>query len=277
MLPVSLGTTKASMFYVAYTRENVKSKKNRPITFCINGGPGSSSVWLHLGGLSPKRVAIDLNKPNRKPFVLKENHFSILDKTDLVFIDPVSTGFSRGKTKKEAKSFHSFDSDLQALAEFVRLYITRSNRWTSPKYFCGESYGGLRAAALPALLMQKHHLELDGVILLSAVLDFQTLKATENNDLPYVLMLPSFAATAWHHKKLGETLQKDLPATLKQAEKFARGQYASALMLGDRVPKKTASKSDQRIRTANRTFRNVYRPSRPSCFNESICSRASSC
>lgn len=240
-LPIQIGSDKpqASMFYLAYTREDVADDiDSRPITFCINGGPGSSSVWLHLGGMSPTRIQISPDKKNRKPFVLKANEYSILDKTDLVFIDPISTGFSTGKTTKDAKTFHAFDKDLTSIAEFIRLYITRTKRWGSPKYICGESYGGLRAAALPHELQKKYHLELDGVILVSGLLDFQTLISSETNDLPYIAMFPSFCATSFHHNQLQGERQDDLQKTLKEAKRFASGLYATGLLKGDELPQK---------------------------------------
>ena len=224
---------KASVFFVAYTLDNTGDTAKRPITFSFNGGPGSSSVWLHLGVLGPRCVETDqqgnLLQP---PYQLVENQYSILDQTDLVFIDPISTGFSRVVQGEEAKQFHGFKKDIESIGDFIRLYTTRYQRWTSPKFLIGESYGTTRAAGLSGYLQEQHGLYLNGIMLISSVLDFQTIRFMNGNDLPYILYLPSFTATAWYYNLLDEELQADLYQTLREVEEFAVGEYTVALMKG---------------------------------------------
>ncbi|MCW5876526.1 MAG: hypothetical protein KIS85_06550 [Anaerolineales bacterium] len=224
---------KASVFYVAYTAAGSKAAK-RPLTFSFNGGPGSSSVWLHLGVLGPRRVDMspDAGTP-RPPYRLLDNDYSILDETDLVFIDPVTTGFSRAVSGEEAKQFHGLQKDMELVAEFIRLYTTRQMRWTSPKFLIGESYGTTRAAALSNHLQERHGLYLNGVMLISSVLDFSTILFNVGNDLPYILFLPTFAATAWYHKALDAKRFPDLRKLLGEVEAFAANDYTLALMKGD--------------------------------------------
>ena len=228
---------KASVFFVAYMLDDVGDTAKRPITFSFNGGPGSSSVWLHLGVLGPRRVETDqqgnLLQP---PYQLVENQYSVLDQTDLVFIDPISTGFSRVVQGEEAKQFHGFKKDIESIGDFIRLYTTRYQRWTSPKFLIGESYGTTRAAGLSGYLQERHGLYLNGIMLISSVLDFQTIRFMNGNDLPYILYLPSFTATAWYHNLLDAALQVDLHQTLQEVEAFAVGEYTLALMKGTDLP-----------------------------------------
>ena len=228
---------KASVFFVAYTLDDVGDIAKRPITFSFNGGPGSSSVWLHLGVLGPRCVETDqqgnLLQP---PYRLVENQYSMLDQTDLVFIDPVSTGFSRVVQGEDAKQFHGFKKDIESIGDFIRLYTTRYQRWVSPKFLIGESYGSTRAAGLSGYLQERHGLYLNGIMLISSVLDFQTIRFMSGNDLPYALYLPSFTATAWYHSLLDDSLQADLPRTLQEVEAFAFGEYTVALMKGSGLP-----------------------------------------
>ena len=228
---------KASVFFVAYTLDNTGDTAKRPITFSFNGGPGSSSVWLHLGVLGPRCVETDqqgnLLQP---PYRLIENQYSVLDQTDLVFIDPISTGFSRVVQGEEAKQFHGFKKDIESIGDFIRLYTTRYQRWISPKFLIGESYGTTRAAGLSGYLQERHGLYLNGIMLISSVLDFQTIRFMNGNDLPYILYLPSFTATAWYHNLLDAELQVDLHQTLKEVEAFAVGEYNLALMKGTDLP-----------------------------------------
>jgi carboxypeptidase C (cathepsin A) len=228
----------ASIFYVAYTRTNVADAKRRPLTFSFNGGPGSSSVWLHLGLLGPRRVHLeDDGKPAPPPYSIGDNEYSLLDETDLVFIDPVSTGYSRAVKAGEAKNFHGVDEDIKSVADFIRLYLTRNGRWESPKFIIGESYGTTRAAGLSAALRGRHFINVNGIMLVSTVLNFQTLDFAEGNDLPYVVYLPSYTATAWYFKHLPPDLQaKPLTNVLAEAEAFAAGEYNHALLLGDALP-----------------------------------------
>jgi carboxypeptidase C (cathepsin A) len=236
LLTDTQGNAKASIFYVAYTKEDSGHIRNRPITFCFNGGPGSASVWLHLGVLGPKRVDMDEEgKIVKHPYQLVDNAYSILDITDLVFIDPVSTGFSRAVPGEDAKQFHGVEKDIQSVAEFIRLYITRNERWESPKFLAGESYGTTRASGLAQELHDNHHLYLDGLMLISSVLNFQTIHFASGNDLPYILFLPSYTATALYHHKLDSDLQEDEKKTLAEVENFACGEYAEALMHGDNL------------------------------------------
>lgn len=247
MLPILKpdGTTSASVFYVAYTRVAEKSEsgnrkaesEQRPVTFCFNGGPGSSSVWLHLGALGPRRVKMNpdgtLPPP---PFGLVDNEYSILDNSDLVFIDPVATGFSRAAKDAKPEDFFGDANDLNYVSEFIRLWTTRHERWLSPKFLCGESYGVFRAAGLAEQLRAGCGMYLNGLILVSGVLDFGTIWGQTGNDLPYALILPAYTASAQFHKKLPPDLQADLPKALAEARAFAQGDYTAALLQGESLP-----------------------------------------
>ena len=227
---------KASIFFIAYTKDNVDDASQRPITFSFNGGPGSSSVWLHLGLLGPRRVLMDdVGNALQPPYQLVDNDYSLLDKTDLVFIDPVSTGFSRAAAGEKPKQFHHFKKDIESVGEFIRLYTTREQRWASPKFLIGESYGTTRAAGLSGYLQNRHGMNLNGIMLISSILNFLTARFTPGNDLPYILFLPTYAATAWYHNKLDDELQANLRRTLDEVEAFAEGEYASALMQGAKL------------------------------------------
>lgn len=232
------GTPRASIFSVAYTLDGEQDMARRPITFCFNGGPGSSSVWLHLGALGPRRVYFHPDgTPTPPPYHLVDNDQTILDKTDLVFIDPVSTGYSRAAQEKEAKEFHGFKGDIESVGDFIRLYTTRNNRWASPKYLIGESYGTTRAAALSGYLQDAMGMNLNGIALISSILNFEGARFARGNDLPYILFLPTYAATAWYHKRLPGDLQSlGVKKVFAEAEAFAGGEYATALMKGDSLP-----------------------------------------
>ncbi|QDT75799.1 S10 family peptidase [Lacipirellula limnantheis] len=275
------GTPKASVFYIAYTKDDPKAEaaaKNekkseqekgdiegegeegegeesadddepdddapagpnkRPITFAFNGGPGSSSVWLHLGMLGPQRVKLDSDAGTLPPpHELIPNEYSLLDVTDIVFIDPVSTGFSRPAKGEDRKQFHGYDEDIRSVGQFIHDYTSKYGRWASPKFLLGESYGGIRAAGLSGELQDRYHMYLNGVVLVSGVVDFQTLMAYGNNDVAYALFVPGYAATAWYHKALGDDLQKQsVEEVVAAAEKFASGPYLRALMAGDSLEK----------------------------------------
>ena len=228
---------KASVFFVAYTTDNVGDVGRRPLTFSFNGGPGSSSVWLHLGLLGPRRVLMDdEGRALPPPYKLVDNAHSLLDVTDLVFIDPVSTGYSRAVPGEEPDQFHGFDKDIESVGEFIRVYATRFKRWSSPKFLIGESYGTTRAAGLSGYLQDRHGMYFNGIMLVSAILNFQTARFDVGNDLPYILFLPTYAATAWYHKRLDPDLQADLQATLREVETFALGEYTVAMMKGAALP-----------------------------------------
>jgi carboxypeptidase C (cathepsin A) len=229
------GEVEAHIFFIAYRKDDAGDKVKRPLLFSFNGGPGSASVWLHLGALGPKRVAFpdggDFPSP---PFKLIDNESTWLDETDIVFIDPVGTGYSRAAKPELNRKFHGLQGDLDSVGEFIRLYITRNERWGSPLFIVGESYGTTRAAGLSDRLLRRG-IAASGIILISSVLNFQTLDAARGNDLPYILFLPTFTATAWYHKKLVPELQADRTATLKEVARWAEVEYASALMQGDRL------------------------------------------
>src|SRR5215211_5657843 len=227
---------RAQVFFVAYTKDGNGSKAKRPLTFSFNGGPGSSSVWLHLGVLGPRRVVMqdDGNLP-KPPFQLTDNEYSLLDETDLVFIDPMNTGYSRPVEGVKPKEWHGFKKDIESVGDFIRLYATRTNRWLSPKFLIGESYGTTRAAALSGYLQNRFGMYLNGIMLVSVVLDFTTLDFNINNDLPYILFLPGYTASAWYHDVLKP--HKPLQAWLKDAEEFAVGDYAKALLKGASISK----------------------------------------
>jgi carboxypeptidase C (cathepsin A) len=222
---------RAQIFFIAYSRDGVRGKGSRPITFSFNGGPGSSSVWLHLGLLGPRRVVLtqDGGLPP-PPFRLTDNAHSILDETDLVFIDPMGTGYSRPVEGEKARDWHAFKKDIESVGDFIRLYATRYNRWLSPKFLAGESYGTTRAAGLSGYLQERHGMYLNGLMLISAVLDFTTIDFNLNNELPYILFLPAYAAAAWYHGQLKTKMP--LRSLLAEVEQFALGRYAAALLRG---------------------------------------------
>ncbi|NGX57848.1 MAG: hypothetical protein K940chlam3_00745 [Chlamydiae bacterium] len=229
------GKTEASIFYIAYTKDGVKDLSSRPITFGFNGGPGSASIWLHLGTFGPKRVAMSMNGTPERPYHLVDNDFSLLDQTDLVFIDPVSTGYSRMAKDVDKKKFHGVKEDIESVGEFIRLYTTKNNRWTSPKFIAGESYGTTRATGLANYLYEKDRMELNGIMLISTILDFQAYYFAMGNDLPFATFLPSYTATAWYHKKLERDLLENFFETQNQVKEFAMGEYATALMKGNNL------------------------------------------
>ncbi|TAL08712.1 MAG: peptidase S10, partial [Chloroflexota bacterium] len=236
------GKKKASFFSVAYTRDGVADPATRPIVFCFNGGPGSSSVWLHLGAFGPRRVLLDENgMPGPPPGKLVDNEYAILDVADIVFIDPVGTGYSRAIPDEEMKEFAHFKRDIEAVGEFIRVYLTRHERWSSPKFLAGESYGTTRSAGLAAHLYKRHGIAFNGLLLVSSILNFQTAgfdrqtwTFERGNDLPYLLFLPTYAAAAWYHGRLSKVLQKrPLRKFLDEVESFAANDYALALFRGD--------------------------------------------
>jgi len=230
------GTPRASIFFVAYTRDGADPAR-RPVTFTFNGGPGSSSVWLHMGAVGPKRVVYsdDDGHAAMPPYRVIDNENTLLDVTDLVFLDPVTTGFSRAIPFKDAAKFHTVDSDIESVGNFIRLWMTRYGRWSSPKFLLGESYGTTRAAGLSGWL-QGEGVYPNGIMPLSTILNFETARFDSGNDLPYELFLPTYTAIAWYHKRLPSDLQSGtLENAVAASEKFALGPYAAALMQSDRL------------------------------------------
>jgi carboxypeptidase C (cathepsin A) len=228
------GTTEAHVFYVAYTLEDGPGAAERPLTFAFNGGPGSGSIWLHMGCIGPRRVRMqeDGGMP-APPYRLEDNPYTWLDQSDLVFIDPVGTGFSRAAKPELGKKFWGLRGDIDSVGEFIRLYLDNNNRWGSPLFIAGESYGTTRASGLSGYLVD-HGIAFNGVILISTVMNFQTLSFAPGNDLPYVLFLPTYTATAWYHKRLAADLQQqDLKHTVDEAEHWAGTDYTLALARGD--------------------------------------------
>lgn len=224
------GTPRASVFHVSYLKKNAGDLSKRPVLFAFNGGPGSSAVWLHLGTLGPKRVELpgDGTTAPKPPARLVPNEFSILDVADLVFVDPVSTGYSRLEKDGKPEEFHGVDGDVESMSDFIRRWITENNRWNSPKYLLGESYGGIRVAGLSAQLQSRFGMSLNGVVFLSSLLDFRTLSPSQGNDLAFQVFLPIYTAVAHYHGKL----KGDRDALVKQSREFAMGDYTVALHAG---------------------------------------------
>jgi carboxypeptidase C (cathepsin A) len=229
------GKPKASMFFIAYSRDGIPDVSKRPITFAYNGGPGSSSVWLHMGALGPKRVPLtDEGFPVPPPYPIVDNEDSVLDFTDLVFIDPVTTGYSRNAPGENPQQFHGLEGDLSSVAAFIQEYLSKYNRWSSPKFLAGESYGTTRSAGLSDYLLKNDGIYLNGITLISSVLNFQTLDFQPGNDLPYILYLPSYTAAAWYHKKLPADLG-ELQKAVAESRRFAANEYTLALMKGNQL------------------------------------------
>jgi carboxypeptidase C (cathepsin A) len=232
----------ALIYSTAYTRSDVKDLSQRPVSFLYNGGPGSSSVWLHMGSVGPRRVmTVNADVTPPAPYKLMDNPDCLLDKSDLVFIDPVGTGFSHAVGKAQDKDFWGVEPDVKSLAQFIATYISRNNRWNSPKFLIGESYGTFRNAALGNYLQSHDNMYLNGIVMVSSVLDLGTISFYPGQDLAYVLYLPSYAATAWFHKTVKDR-PENLSAFLDEARKFARGEYADALIKGDALS--AAQKTD---------------------------------
>ncbi|HUO79849.1 MAG TPA: hypothetical protein VMU00_06880 [Steroidobacteraceae bacterium] len=224
----------ASIGYVAYTRRDVKDASRRPVTFAFNGGPGSSSLWLHMGFLGPKRVATpDAKAAPPAPFSVVDNAYTPLDKTDVVLIDPVGTGLSKAVGDKKDEDFWSVDSDIECISRFITQYLDDNHRWGSPKYLLGESYGTTRGAGIVRYLQERSNLAFNGVILVSVATDIEAIFAElPGNDRPYPLYLPAFAATAWYLKALPGS-HPDLQALLREVRDYARGPFAAAIDRGD--------------------------------------------
>lgn len=233
------------IYAVAYTRSDVKDLSARPVAFFYNGGPGSPSMWLHMGAFGPRRVAtVDGAFTPPAPYKLVDNTESLIDKTDMVFIDAMGTGYSRAVGKAQNKDFYGIDEDLQAFAQFITTYVSRNDRWNSPKFLVGESYGTFRSAALGNYLQNQMSMHLNGIVLISSVLDLSTLTFSPGDDRPYIYYLPSYAAVAWYHKVL-KNPPADLAKFLEEARAYAQGEYADTLFKGNRLTdaeKATAAK-----------------------------------
>lgn len=230
------GTPKASLFSISYVKDGPRDP-NRPVTFLFNGGPGSGSLWLHMGAFGPKRVAIpsDARDDGGPPFPILDNPDSLLDVTDIVFIDPVGTGFSHPLGKTEGKEYWGVTKDAQSVAEFIRLWLNRNGRWNSPKYLGGESYGTTRTAAVVNELEGRYNdVSLNGLLLISTILDFGAQANVPGNEMPYVLFLPSMAAAAHFHGKAPADAGT-LEAFVEEARRFAGGDYAVALLKGQKL------------------------------------------
>jgi carboxypeptidase C (cathepsin A) len=242
------GKIEAEMFFVAYAVDGQEANK-RPLTFAFNGGPGSATVWLHMGALGPKRVVLqpDGFMP-AAPYRLTDNSYTLLDKSDLVLVDAIGTGFSRAADAELSKKFWGVKGDIQAFSEFIRLYLTRYGRWTSPLFLLGESYGTTRAAGVSGYLTD-HGIAFNGITLLSTVLNFETLEDNKTNDLPYVLLIPSFTMIAGYHHKLPPDLGADIAKARQESEQWASTEYASALAKGDALtPEERQRAIDQMAR-----------------------------
>lgn len=239
----------AKVFFIAYTREDAGPASKRPVTFSFNGGPGSASIWLHMGGLGPRRAVLsDRGEALPPPYRLEDNSHSWIDQTDLVFIDPVSTGYSRPEPDEDVKRFHGYSEDIESVGDFIRLYLTKYQRWTSPKFIVGESYGTTRAAGLSDFLQKRYGIYLNGIVLVSTVLNFATIEFHPGNDEPYALFLPSYTATAWYHKKLSPEMQsKSLKEVISEAEDFASHDYLLALFQGNRLSSEKKQEIAERL------------------------------
>jgi carboxypeptidase C (cathepsin A) len=247
MLPLkdAKGETEANIFFIAYTVNQEQGAPARPLTFAFNGGPGSSSIWLHMGALGPRHVHLnDDGTTPAPPYRVEDNPDTWLSETDLVFIDPVGTGYSRATKDEHNKKFWNAKGDIESVSEFIRLYLTRYQRWTSPLFLAGESYGTYRAAGIAGYLIDKG-IAFNGVILVSAVLSMLTIRmhGDRGNDLPYLLFLPSFTATAWYHKRLPDDLQsRELPDLLSEVERWVLNDYLVALAQGDTLDEEQRSR-----------------------------------
>ena len=230
------GKPEASIFFVAYSALPRDAK--RPLTFLFNGGPGSSAIWVHMGAFGPKRVPLDANgMPLPGVTAAIPNEYSLLDVTDLVFIDPASTGLSKAIPAEEAAKLHEVGADVDVTAEFIRSFIVREKRWGSPLYVGGESYGTMRASAAVDVLMRRFSLPVTGTILISPAINTQVYRSGPGNELPYILDLPAFALTAWYHKKIASDLQDaTFDQIVARSEEFAKGPYSRALTEGASLP-----------------------------------------
>lgn len=239
------GKARASIFHVSYEREDVTDRSNRPVLFAFNGGPGSSAVWLHIGVLGPKIVNLmgDGTTAPPPPLQLADNPLSMLDACDLVFVDPVSTGYSRTENEVKPDDFHGLNQDIESLGDFVRMWVSSHDRWASPKFLLGESYGGMRVAGLSKHLQSRYGMQLNGVILLSSLLDFATLDSESGSEISHSVYLPSYAAISHFHGKVSGDREK----LIAEATEFAFGEYASALIKGNTLSDDAANQTANRL------------------------------
>ncbi|HJZ49821.1 MAG TPA: peptidase S10 [Roseiflexaceae bacterium] len=248
LLKSEAGETEAQIFFVAYTLNAPEGDTQRPLIFMFNGGPGAASIYLHMGAFSPRRARLnDDGTIPPPPYQLLDNQYTLLQHADLVYVDPVGTGFSRAAKEELHKKFWSVKGDIEALSEFIRLYLNRYGRMTSPLFVCGESYGTFRAAGLADHLLTKN-IALSGLILVSAILNFQASEYAKGNDLPYALLLPTFTAAAWYHHKLPADLQdRPLREAMAEAERWAVNDYTLALMRGDLLSEEERAQVIERL------------------------------
>jgi carboxypeptidase C (cathepsin A) len=242
------GKVAARMFFVAYTKDG-EDVKTRPVSFLYNGGPGSATVWLHMGSFAPKRVQMaDEGFQPAPPYRLVDNDNSLIDTTDLVFVDAISTGYSRVVAGVNAAPYHGQQGDLRAFGDFINEYLKTANRWPSPKFLIGESYGTIRSAGLSQELQVRHGIELNGIVLVSSLLTYQTILTSPQNDVAYVSYFPTYVTTAWYHKRLAADLQgKDIKRVADEARAFATGEYATTLLKGNSLSDAERKAAAQKI------------------------------
>ncbi len=244
------GKPKAYVYFTAYTKDGAKDPAARPITFAFNGGPGSASIWLHMGAFGPKKVLMtEEGLAAVRPFRLIDNDYTLLDVTDLIFLDPVNTGYSRAEDGENPRQFFGYENDIESVGEFIRIYITKYERWSSPKFILGESYGTIRASGLAGFLQGRSlGMYLDGVILVSAVLNSLVKDFSTGNDLPYIYFFPGYTAAAWYHKKLPQDLlDRELEDVLQEVEAFCLDEYNHALSLGNELPEDKRKEMIQKV------------------------------
>ena len=236
----------AELFYTAYFRSNVPESGSRPIIFSYNGGPGSASFWLHMGIMGPRRVVTpNVGHQAPPPYPLVDNQYTLLDKADIVMIDPVGTGFSRPAGETEGTAFWGLDEDARSLTQFIRRFLSETNRWNSPRYLLGESYGTTRSAVL-ARHLQNANIDLNGIVLVSAVLDFQTIEFPDGADIPYIVNVPAYAIVSAYLGALPGGAPADLAAFMQEVEAWAMSDYATTLIAGSAVdPAKRAQVLEQ--------------------------------